>query len=59
MRFQRLLAIALSMLAVSPASAQVRSGMSGNLLFKLADSPAGSEGFHIRRLLGGSYRPSY
>ena len=56
MRVQHMVAIALSLSAVSPANAQVPSNMSGNLLFRLAYMPAGSESFHIERLLGGGYR---
>ena len=56
MRVQHLVAIALSLSAVSPANAQVPSNMSGNLLFRLAYVPAGSESFHIEQLLDGGYR---
>ena len=56
MRAQHLVALALSLSAVSPANAQVPSNMSGNLLFRLAYMPAGSESFHIEKLLDGGYR---
>ena len=56
MKIQLLVATTLSVFAVSPAGAQVPSNMSGNLLFRLAYAPAGSESFHIERLLDGGYR---
>ena len=56
MRYQHLLAIALTLIVVSPARAQVPSNMSGNLLFRLAYAPVGSESFQIQQLLEGGYR---
>jgi dienelactone hydrolase len=56
MRIKFLAAITLAVAAVSPASAQVPAKMGGNLLFRLAYAPAGSETFLIERTPDGGYR---